>query len=205
MFGYIYLTINMINGKLYIGKKKSKKFLGNKYLGSGKILNQAIKKDGSENFVVALIESIYGNMEELNEAEKYYIELFDAVNSDLFYNIKPGGDGGRGTGWHHKESSKQKIKESNRISQTGKHHSGKTRKLMSESRTGEKHPMYGKHHSEKSKKQMSESAKNREQPPQCTSEGNPMKGKHWYNNGEISKPFLEDEVPEGWVKGRIIK
>ena len=32
---------------------------------------------------------------------------------------------------------------------------------------------------------------------------NHMIGKHWYNNGEISKVFYENEVPEGWVIGRI--
>lgn len=30
-----------------------------------------------------------------------------------------------------------------------------------------------------------------------------QKGKHWYNNGTISKFFFENEVPDGWVKGRI--
>ena len=44
MYGYIYLTTNHINGKKYIGQKKSNVFLGEKYLGSGKILKQALKK-----------------------------------------------------------------------------------------------------------------------------------------------------------------
>ena len=38
MFGYIYLTTNLINEKKYIGQKTSNKFLGESYLGSGKLL-----------------------------------------------------------------------------------------------------------------------------------------------------------------------
>ena len=34
MFGYIYETVNLIDGKKYIGKHKSSKF-DSKYLGSG--------------------------------------------------------------------------------------------------------------------------------------------------------------------------
>lgn len=44
MIGYIYKTTNLINGKIYIGQKRSKKFLKERYLGSGKILKKAIKK-----------------------------------------------------------------------------------------------------------------------------------------------------------------
>ena len=47
MFGYIYMTINTVNGKKYIGQHKSSEFEGNKYLDSGKILKQAIEKYGA--------------------------------------------------------------------------------------------------------------------------------------------------------------
>jgi hypothetical protein len=41
----------------------------------------------------------------------------------------------------------------------GKHHSEETKKKMSASLKGEKHPFYGKHHSEETKKKMSEAKK----------------------------------------------
>lgn len=44
MFGYIYITENLINHKQYIGQKRSNKFLGTKYLGSGTYLKNAVNK-----------------------------------------------------------------------------------------------------------------------------------------------------------------
>ena len=55
MYGYIYITTNKLDGRKYIGKKKSEIFLGNKYLGSGVHLECAVKKYGKENFSVDFI------------------------------------------------------------------------------------------------------------------------------------------------------
>ena len=43
MYGYIYLTINLINNKKYIGQHRANEFTS-KYKGSGKILTKAFKK-----------------------------------------------------------------------------------------------------------------------------------------------------------------
>ena len=43
MFGYIYKTTNLINGKIYIGQHKSEVF-DNSYYGSGKLIGRAITK-----------------------------------------------------------------------------------------------------------------------------------------------------------------
>jgi group I intron endonuclease len=93
MFGYIYETTNLINGKKYIGKRQSNIFLGNKYLGSGKILKQAIIKEGEENFSVKLLEKC-DSKEDLEFKEKYYISKFNAVKDTNYYNIATGGEGG---------------------------------------------------------------------------------------------------------------
>lgn len=92
MYGYIYLTTNLINNKQYIGKHKSSVFDPN-YKGSGKALMLAFKKYGKENFSVSLLEECE-NLFQLNEREKYWIEFCDAQYSDRFYNIHFGGDGG---------------------------------------------------------------------------------------------------------------
>ena len=93
MFGYIYKTTNTVNDKIYIGKKHSTTFLGNKYLGSGIRLSQAVNKYGRDAFHVEMLQEA-SSLKELNELEKYYIEKYKSQNSDIGYNISPGGDGG---------------------------------------------------------------------------------------------------------------
>lgn len=94
MYGFIYITTNHVNGKQYIGQRKyDKQEKWKEYLGSGVILSKAIKKYGAENFSKQIIEDC-DTKEELNLKEKFWINYYDAVNSDNFYNIAEGGDGG---------------------------------------------------------------------------------------------------------------
>lgn len=93
MYGYIYKTTNLINGKIYVGQKMSTVFLKEEYLGSGRYLNNAINKYGRENFKVELIEWCE-NSEILNEREKYWIAYFNCQNHEIGYNIADGGEGG---------------------------------------------------------------------------------------------------------------
>lgn len=93
-YGFVYITINHINNKKYIGQKKyDKEGKWKNYLGSGIALNRAIKKYGSENFSKEIIEYC-SSKEELDKREIYWIEFYDAVKSKHFYNIASGGDGG---------------------------------------------------------------------------------------------------------------
>ena len=211
MYGYIYETTNTVNGKKYIGKLTSSKFVPN-YLGSGKLLNYAIKKYGKDKFKVKVIEEIEGNLQILNEREKYWIKHFNAVESDLYYNIKPGGDGGRGFGWHHSEETKRKFSEMQRDGKSwmnGKKHSEETKRKMSLSRKNNTY-WTGHHHSEESKRKMSE-AKKRNLPKQCLdwkTDKNPAYGKHWYTNGKnnilLSDGDSETYVLNGWYRGRTV-
>ena len=93
-YGFIYVTTNHLNNKKYIGKKTYDSYNRWKtYLGSGILLNRAIKKYGSENFSKEIIENC-NSLEELNDREKYWINHFNAVESDDYYNCAIGGDGG---------------------------------------------------------------------------------------------------------------
>ena len=96
MYGYIYETINLINNKKYIGQHKCSQFDPN-YKGSGKRLRQAFKKYGKENFSCTLLKKCFSK-KELDEQEKYFIEIYNCVESRDYYNIKPGGEGGNGSG-----------------------------------------------------------------------------------------------------------
>lgn len=220
MYGYIYETTNLVNGKKYIGKHKSTKF-DVQYLGSGVALKKAISKYGKENFVVKILEEIYTNQEELDKKEKEWIIKCNAVKDKKYYNRSYGGEN---EGWF---GINKAVKENGGLPKV-------TRIKMSKSRRGEKHPMYGKHHSEASKKKMSEIKRGKK-----TSEETKKKqsealkgekaywyGKHlkketreklskahkgqninrrWINNNSENKYVLKEEVQlyleKGWKKG----
>ncbi len=111
MFGYIYMTTNLINGKRYIGQHTSDHFEGNRYLGSGVMLTRAIRKYGEANFKVIMLEAC-NSKADLDNAEIRFINKFNAANSDEFYNITYGGQGGN----FFTEPMKQKLREA-RLSQ----------------------------------------------------------------------------------------
>ncbi len=94
MIGYIYLTTNKLDGMRYIGKHHAALFEPEKYLGSNKHLQASIKTHGRHNFDCKLLQECFTE-DELNTAEKAWIDKYDAVNSPLFYNIAEGGEGGR--------------------------------------------------------------------------------------------------------------
>ena len=58
---------------------------------------------------------------------------------------------------------------------------------------GENNPNYGKHFSEEAKKKMSEAKKGK---------NIWIRGRHWYNNGKISKRAYE--CPDGFVPGKLL-
>ena len=122
-----------------------------------------------------------------------------------------------------------KIHANGRISpMKGKILSDEAKKKISEATKGENNSMYGKHHSSETKKKMSEKLKGRtfseewkkklseaakgktfsEETKRKMSES--LKGKNtwsanliWINNGVIAKMVKCDEIPEGFVRGRL--
>lgn len=87
---YIYKIINTINGKWYIGKHNGK---DPNYLGSGKLLKQAIKKYGKDSFTKKILETCLTE-EELNLKEQHWITITSATNNPMSYNLANGGEGG---------------------------------------------------------------------------------------------------------------
>lgn len=90
---YIYKTTNHINGKQYIGQHKGSPT--DAYLGSGTAILKAIDKYGKENFSKEIL-CYCDTREEADEKEKYWINYYDAVNNDNFYNMMEGGTSGDG-------------------------------------------------------------------------------------------------------------
>lgn len=90
-YGYIYITVNSLDGKSYVGQSRGK--FKPKYLGSGKFLISAIKKYGRDKFSVEAVEWCE-SMEELNQAERDYISMMKFMGASI-YNLHEGGVGAR--------------------------------------------------------------------------------------------------------------
>lgn len=88
---FIYKTINLLNGKWYIGMHTTSN-LKDGYLGSGKYLRYSIRKHGKENFKCEILEFLE-NIESLTIREKEIVN-FELLKEPLCMNLKEGGIGG---------------------------------------------------------------------------------------------------------------
>lgn len=152
MYGYIYMTINVLNGKRYIGQKISDKFLTKyKYAGSGMIIRQHIKNNGVDHLAVELLDTA-NSKEELDRKEIYWIEYYNAVEDPMFYNLA---EGGNRNNMSHFDQDREAIRRE-RISNSlkGRHHSEETKRKISLGNIGNKNSL-GRKHSEESKRLMS--------------------------------------------------
>ena len=112
----IYKITNKLNGKIYIGKHKTK-YLNDCYMGSGKRLKDAIKHHGIENFEKQILFQ-FDNEDDMNAKEAELVTEEFCLREDT-YNMCPGGNGGFGyinnsgivkfKGKRHKEESKLKM------------------------------------------------------------------------------------------------
>ena len=135
---YVYVIVNKKNLKLYFGSHSWEgEGADPNYYGSGKIIKQAVKKYGKENFIIQPIK-FYNNVEECRRAEQELLTKYDIKNNPYCYNVK-----NSAIGWD-----------------KGLKRSENAKRKMSESKKGEKHPMYGKHLSEEHKKNLAQSKKN---------------------------------------------
>ena len=207
MYGYIYETTNLINGKKYIGKHKSSKFDEN-YYGSGTYLKNAIEKYGKENFKVRILEKLddFDNKEGLKylaERETYYIEKYNAVKDKNYYNMSYGNEQ---EGWYSINKARKENPDyykEHHWSKTGKYNP-KNRKYSKEEIEGFKNRHWSKlGHSiwnkgiKIPKEQQTEHQKNFG--PIC-------KGTIWINDNKKNKRIqlkeLDYYLTLGWQKGR---
>lgn len=85
---YIYCIENLINGKTYIGKHKG--VSTDSYMSSGKLLKEAYKKYGTNNFQKTILFEGDVSLQEINQKEKFYIQSF-REQGRAEYNILDGG------------------------------------------------------------------------------------------------------------------
>ena len=89
---YVYKTTNIANNKIYVGVHKSDNIQNDNYLGSGKYLNEAIKKYGKQNFKRQILF-------QCKTQKQMYQKQAQIVNQQFLkrqdtYNLTPGGYGG---------------------------------------------------------------------------------------------------------------
>jgi group I intron endonuclease len=137
MIHFVYITTNLINKKQYIGDHSTNN-LNDGYLGSGLLINKALKKYNKKNFKRKILE-FFSSKEEAFYSQEKYIKKYDTLTPNG-YNISP--TGGHNVKGCISEETKQKISESNK----GKHfYSG----------------MYGKNLSKEAKEKISKFRKGR--------------------------------------------
>jgi hypothetical protein len=148
----IYKTINIVNNKYYIGFHSTYN-INDDYLGSGKLLLQAIKKYGRENFRKEILYEFDDKTLALKKEKS--IVTGKVVNDKSCYNVKKGGEGG----W---DFINKKLKnDSNYRKKRYKKVSDKIKKAHSEGRlSGWSVTMKGKEVWNKNKK-LNESHKNK--------------------------------------------
>lgn len=150
LYGFVYVTTNLVNGKMYVGQKKIKNKSGNwkEYLGSGTLFKKAIEKHGIENFKRTIIDIAF-NKKELDKLERFYTYKFNVVESPMWYNLCYGGRSN--SGYKYTEEQIEVLRQRS---------SGHNNPMYGMS--GKLSPSYGKHRSEKTREKLRQAAIRRE-------------------------------------------
>lgn len=184
--GFIYLTTNLVNGKIYIGQHQFNYDNAN-YIGSGTLFSKAVRKYGKENFKRKILR-VCKTKHELSVWEHVFIIKYKSYDKKIGYNIALGDVNTSECNPAKIPSVRKKMSDfaKKRFSvpennpMFGKHFSKETKKKMSIAQKGEKSWMWGKkgelcHNygrklSDEQKKKLSE---------KLSGKNNPNYGKHW--------------------------
>lgn len=127
----VYMHVNKMNGKKYIGqtcqnppKKRWANGLG--YVESPKFWN-AIQKYGWDGFEHIIIQDNL-TLDEANSLEESLIKKYNTMSDKFGYNLQSGGENKL-----HSKETKKKMSEDRK----GRHHSEETKKKLSESHKGD--------------------------------------------------------------------
>ena len=180
----IYKITNLVNGKMYIGQHKTTN-IDDGYMGSGILIQAAVKKYGKENFRKEWIQFCESE-DEMNVVE-YTIVDDDWISRSDTYNLCRGGSGtaqpDHNKGWFKKgrvvpQSIRDKISKSNK----GRKLTEEQRKAQSKRRKGKPCPNKGCHWTVKNRKGRV--------------------GYHWWTNGIVNT--VAKECPgDGFYIGHV--
>ena len=144
----IYMTVNLINKKIYIGQDSMNR---SEYLGSGLLISNAIKRYGSQNFHKIILEHC-SSKDELDEREKFWINKLNSNKKGVGYNIARGGEGGDVLTNHPRRKEIIKKMSLHGGNRKGAKLSRESKDRISKSKSG----THWGHHTEETKKRMSE-------------------------------------------------
>ena len=186
----IYKITNLLNGMMYIGKHKTSN-INDGYMGSGLLLERAIKKHGKDNFRKEWL-MFCEDEEEMNYMERVFVDQNWVDRSDT-YNLKLGGEGGgcgANKGYHFTEEQKKHVSEAHKgISYNRKGMPEEVKKRISiTQRQRMTHEM---------RERISKALIGRKKPEHSKR----MSGRRHFNNKIIS--IMAYECPEGFVPGRL--
>jgi predicted oxidoreductase (fatty acid repression mutant protein) len=202
---YIYKTTCNVTGRYYVGMHSTCN-LEDGYMGSGKRLRYSIRKYGVDNHTKEILEYLPTREElVLREIEIVTTEL---IADELCMNIVLGGSGFNSESARVcviKSNDRQRIlKETNPewVKTRSINHSNTQLKAINDGkRKACFYEWSDRKHSVESKEKISESNKNN-----GIGEKNSQYGTCWITNDiENKKIIKDDEIPNGWRLGRVIK
>lgn len=130
---FIYKTTNIVNNKEYIGQHTTNN-IDDQYIGSGFLLQKAVRKYGKEKFKREILMECK-SIQELNNFEIFFIDKYNTLSPNG-YNLQPGGKNYEMTDEIKEKISKSRIGQF--LGQTnpnweGKSFNKKTKKQISKS------------------------------------------------------------------------
>ncbi len=173
------------SGKVYIGQtvNYNKRCTPGNYK-SSPYFYQAIKKYGQENFEHIILKECF-SQEEANEAEKFFIDLYNSTNVKYGYNIAEGGAFQRAFkgennpfyGKHHTEETKIKLSELHKHIRTKRVYCINTGEIFESARIAAEQCGITKQGIQR-----------------CCSGGRPTAGKHPITKEKLKQRYVEDEI-----------
>jgi len=215
MFYYLYQITNIVNNKIYVGVHKTED-MNDGYMGSGKVIKQAIEKYGIDNFRKNILET-FEDSKSMYAREKEIVTNDFIMREDV-YNLRRGGFGGfdfinsnpelfltekrLNSLMSQQEALKHwKIKYNNDENFRKKTQETLEKATEIRKKNNPNGTWYGKKHKNETRKKMSESHVGKHEGNK-NSQFNTM----WITNGIENKKISKcDNIPYGWIKGRKIK
>lgn len=142
-YNCIYMYINKINGKKYVGQTVNFNRRHYEHLRGDLVIDNAIRKYGIDNFEIVILIEDLDSVDEMNKYEIEYIKQYESLLEQHGYNVSTGGNG-----WEVTNEFRQQCSERNK---------GDNNYFHEHKFIGKDNHFYGKHHTEETKDKLRKS------------------------------------------------